>query len=393
MPSAPAPPPAATITGHVPGSFPWSVFHDRHPRLFRQLRDAVPYGPDQIENLRLLERETLTGPITRLTDDAPDRADWDESGRDFYGRPWTDAPFLWAESYFYRRLLAATGYFTPGTWFGLDPFGPLKDAELRSPDVDRELARYDQIATLPGPDQDKAILSLCLWGNRADLGFQLIAGRTDDPAGNLLVDDTDTLRAHLRDHAPGTVNLIADNAARELIPDLMLLDHLLNNGLAARAVLHLKPRPYYVSDATTTDACAALRRLADAPGSAGEAGRRLWQAGATGRLTLTADDFFCSPRTFHDFPAALRAQFADATMTFVKGDLNFRRLLGDRHWPPTTPFADLTGYFPGPVTALRTCKSEVAVGLPAETVSALAAADPDWRFSGAHAVIQTRIPD
>ena len=51
----------------------------------------------------------------------------------------------------------------------------------------------------------------------------------------------------------------------------------------------------------------------------------------------------------------------------MKGDLNYRRLVGDRLWPPTTPFADVTAYFPGPVAALRTLKSDVIVGLDART--------------------------
>lgn len=65
-----------------------------------------------------------------LPDDAPDRAAWDRWGRDHLGRAWANAPFLWAESYFYRRLLDAVGYFTPGPWFGVDPFAFLKTAEL-----------------------------------------------------------------------------------------------------------------------------------------------------------------------------------------------------------------------------------------------------------------------
>ncbi len=90
-------------------------------------------------------------------------------------------------------------------------------------------------------------------------------------------------------------------------------------------------------------------------------------------------------------PADLRAEFAAATVTVLKGDLNYRRLVGDRRWPPTTPFADVTAYFPGPVAALRTLKSDVITGLTAETEEALeASGEGRWRTSGTHALIQVR---
>jgi hypothetical protein len=88
-------------------------------------------------------------------------------------------------------------------------------------------------------------------------------------------------------------------------------------------------------------------------------------------------------------PDDLRAEFAAATLTLFKGDLNYRRLVGDRLWPPTTPFTAATGYAPGPVAALRTLKSDVVTGLSPATEAALVAAEEQrWRTSGTHALIQ-----
>jgi hypothetical protein len=42
-PLADAPP----ILSNVPGSFAWGVFHQRHPALVKQIRDAFPYPPAQ----------------------------------------------------------------------------------------------------------------------------------------------------------------------------------------------------------------------------------------------------------------------------------------------------------------------------------------------------------
>jgi hypothetical protein len=187
----------------------------------------------------------------------------------------------------------------------------------------------------------------------------------------------------------GTLCLVADNAGRELVPDLLLIARLLAEGRVGRAVLHVKPYPYYVSDATTADVVDALRRLTSAPGAPAAYGRRLWAAMADGRLAVRAHPFSCAPLPYTDMPDDLRANFAAAALTLFKGDLNYRRLVGDRLWPPATPFRDVTAYFPGPVAALRTLKSDVITGLDTRTEAALVAAEGQrWRTGGTHALIQ-----
>jgi hypothetical protein len=109
-----------------------------------------------------------------------------------------------------------------------------------------------------------------------------------------------------------------------------------------------------------------------------------------GRLEVRAHPFFCAPLPYEDMPEDLRSQFATADLTILKGDLNYRRLVGDRHWSATTPFADLTAHFPGAVAALRTLKSDVVTGLDERTLSALNRTGQAWRTSGTHALIQAR---
>jgi hypothetical protein len=248
----------------------------------------------------------------------------------------------------------------------------------------------------------EAVLRGALWGNRADLGFRLSAAApTSGPTlpaalpDAVLADDSAALWRHLAAAPPGAVHLIADNAGRELIPDLILLDHLLRTGRAATAVLHVKPHPYFVSDATVSDVVDCLRRIGAAPGRAQQTGVRLWKALSTGQLALRAHPFFCAPLPYADMPDDLRADLGRATLTVLKGDLNYRRLVGDRLWPPTTDFAAPTAYFPGPLATLRTLKSDVIVGLAPDTVAALDANSSEngggWRTSGSYAVVQTRI--
>ncbi|MER7495588.1 damage-control phosphatase ARMT1 family protein [Streptomyces pharetrae] len=387
--------PAPVLRADRPGSFPHEVLAERHPAIIRQVQESIPYDPERRRALDALLANCTEGVVEPLPADAPDLDRWRDWGlADHVGRPWFDLPWLWSESYFYRQLLQATAYFTPGPWQGIDPFRPAKLAELDAPQTDEELAALDALGDRPADERSRALLHGSLWGNRADLSFRLSAEGADTRAAapGLVADDSETLWSLLPPSvAGGTLCLVADNAGRELVPDLLLIADLLDRGRIARALLHLKPHPYYVSDATTADVLDALRRLTAAPGTAAAYGRRLWSAMTDGRLTLRAHPFSGGPLPYAEMPDDLRAEFAAATLTVVKGDLNYRRLVGDRRWPPTTPFADLTAYFPGPVAALRTLKSEVICGLDAGTEAALTAAEGErWRTAGTHALIQVK---
>ncbi|WP_204053433.1 ARMT1-like domain-containing protein, partial [Microbispora rosea] len=119
-------------------------------------------------------------------------------------------------------------------------------------------------------------------------------------------------------------------------------------------------------------------------------GARLWTAMEEGRLKLRAHPFACAPLPYAEMPDDLREEFASASLTIMKGDLNYRRLVGDRMWAASTPFAAVTGYFPGPVVALRTLKSDALAGVPERTLAELDAPGRPWRTTGTHAMVQAR---
>ena len=380
----------APILSNVPGSFAESVLLHRNPHIIATIRRLVPY-PQAVQDALDHLLSTIDGRIPELPESADKASFWRESAAGYVGRRWVDVPFLWAESYFYRLLFEATGYFGKGPWRGVDPFAPQKLAELDSPDLARDLSDLDSLVTAPPAEGLAAALTASLWGNRADLGFRLSdPSSTDrDQVDDLIADDSAALW-QLVEASPGTVHLVADNAGRELTADLILIDRLLETRRAAKVVLHLKPHPYYVSDATTTDLLAVLRRLAATPGAAAGIANRLQQAIAADRLQVRAHGFWCTPGTFHELPPDLIDELSAAVVVIVKGDLNYRRLVGDAHWNPTTPFADATGYFPAPVAALRTLKSDVAVGLTPDRLEHLNTTAPGWRTDGTHAVVHVR---
>jgi hypothetical protein len=84
----------------------------------------------------------------------------------------------------------------------------------------------------------------------------------------------------------------------------------------------------------------------------------------------------------------MRQALAESNLLIFKGDANYRRLLGDRHWPYTTPFAAIVHNPPAPVLALRTLKAELAAGLQREQISRLDRREPEWMVNGRWGVIQ-----
>lgn len=376
------------LLNNDPGGFAWGVWHDRNPRLIAQIRDANPFGPAQRQALDELQQEISSGVMRPLGSHARDRETWSTWGARYFGKPWLEAPFLWSESYFYRRVLDATGFFGPGPWRWVDPFEYLKTAELEDPGLEGDLAALDDLQRLPRTEQGAAKLLASLWGNRADLGFRM--GQSpearEQESAALVADDSDDLWMALGPDA--TVVVVTDNAGRELLADLVLIDHLLQHGLASAISLHVKPWPYYVSDATAADLAACLRRLAGTPGTASAVADRVRTALAEGRISLHAHEFYCAPQSYRHLPDDLATQFRQASLTILKGDLNYRRLVGDRAWPAVTPLPDVTSYFPGSFAVLRTLKSDVVTGLSPDTVAGLEATGQPWRTDGRHALIQ-----
>lgn len=376
------------------GSFGWGVFHQRHPALIQQLCASLPYSPEQRAALDALVQESRFGVVQEPAAEGPGRQSWLAWGQLYFGHPWRDVPFLWAESYFYRRLLEAVDFFAPGPWQGVDPFASLKAAELRDPALEPDFAWLDNLNDAGQRESFNALLLAALYGNRADLGFRLgsSAGQLQNGRHEQLIsDDSAKVWSYLSDHAPLSIIIVLDNAGRELLADLLLTDHLLTANLASTIILHTKPTPYYVSDAVTADVRDCFVRLAAMPGAPGQAGHRLQQATAAGRLRIDTHAFYCAPVSFHYMPNDLARTLASAGLTIFKGDLNYRRLVGDREWDPTLPFAPATASLPSPTIALRTLKSDVIVGLDRDTVTHLAAVDPAWRTNGTRALVQAAL--
>jgi hypothetical protein len=375
----------------------------RLPNIGREILADNDFVPAAAAALEALVGEIPEGEIRRLLDrDGPDSADWDGYVAEYEGLNWLEAPWFFVECYFYRRVLEASGYFQAGhPHFGVDPFAKKKREGLAfGRDKIQEMVGWvDGLFAIEkvGPEVGlQQLLAVALWGNQADLSLWP-AGRGEQPQhesqeqeqAHLLADDSQVVVDYLLGKKGARVDVVLDNAGFELISDLCLTDFLLFSGLADSVCWHLKAHPTFVSDAMIDDVRESVGWLShDSSPVLFDLGRRLQAYLEKGRWTLSENLFWTSPRPMWEMTAEVRAELGRSDLIIMKGDANYRRLLGDRHWPFTRPFGEIVSYTPAPLLALRAVKSEVAAGLTAEKMEEAAAADEDWMTSGRWGVVQ-----
>jgi hypothetical protein len=385
------PPPLMTSE---PWSFARRTIVDRKPQIIRQVMEDNEYPPEIVAALEGFRDEIAYGDVAPLHEEAADVAAWNAAQTVCAGRTWLELPWYFAETYFYRRLLEAVRYLQPGDWLGHDPFAPSKLVQINVAIQHLERVFGEIEAVAPGARLEM-LLHAALWGNRADLSnFTVREGaraglEAIDEAGNILLDDTARATALLRDGVE-EVAFVNDNVGADSLFDLVLSDFLLQQGRAAQVTFYVKDRPFFVSDAMAADIDETITHLT---GSAYEAARalskRLRQARNDGRLALRTDPFWTSWRSFWQMPDAIRDELVRADLVILKGDVNYRRLLDDRHWPHTTPLEEIVAgaSFPCPLLVLRTLKGEILAGLEPGQAEAIAAADPTWLINGKRGLV------
>lgn len=405
-PTLPIPPP---LRGSDPDSFAEDTITRRLPRIGRRVVDENEFAPEVAERLLALVEELPEGPIRPLRDaDAPDADGWARYVEPYSGENWLGVPWFFAETYFYRRILEATSYFEEGPGFGVDPFAPHKEQSLQQ-SRQEAAALAGRVAQWRQEDPEVALyeaLAAALWGNQGDLsmwpggaGEMPSHDDADAAQAHVLVDDRQAAVAYLRDSQDSDVrvDIIEDNAGFEFLSDLALVDVLLGMGddrrsLADRVTLDVKLHPTFVSDVIPRDVRDTLQWLLASEVEAVRTwGRRLRDYADDGRLTLRQHAFWTSPLEGWKMPEDVRQTLSEATMVIVKGDANYRRLLGDRHWDYTAPFEEVVAYFPAPLLALRTLKSNVAAGLDGAMVEDLNERYTEWDVSGEWGVMQGNV--
>ena len=381
-----------------PGSWAQSTVIDRWPEIVNRVIKENEFHPQVLDQLIQLRDGIPDQPIRQLKDPgAPDIKYWESYITPRVGKNWLEIPWFFAEHYFYRRILEAVNYFK----LGLDPFGYQKEQGLIK--TRKEIQAYASVLMDwmkdkgQGQGHIRQAIYFSLWGNQADLSLW--------PAGssgtlkhltqqsfknNLLADDTNRIIKLLFKNTPPVrrVDIMLDNAGFELVCDLGLADTLLNNHLADDVLLHVKAHPTYVSDVISDDINQTVDFLKGCEEQdIKDLGERLEKHVQEKKIRTKANFFWNSPLPMWEIPLDLREDLSGADFLISKGDANYRRLLGDRQWDFTFPFHQVVDYLPVPLAALRTSKSELAVGLDLDQIMEVYNQDPNWMVDGKWGVV------
>ena len=208
---------------------------------------------------------------------------------------------------------------------------------------------------------------------------------------SLLVDDSHSVWDMLMSNSKKQkkIIIVLDNCGLELLSDILCANSLLTNKICDIVELHCKSTPVFVSDALGKDIEQTITWLATKGFESLSTSLRNHLEDNT--LIIVDDmDFYTSPLPYADMPKALIQRFSDADLVIIKGDANYRRLLGEKKWPMNTAFPDALSYFYNVnILALRTLKWPLAVGLNDDMINrAKTLIGNDWDICGRCGTIQ-----
>ena len=266
------------------------------------------------------------------------------------------------------------------------------------------------------------MIQIALWGNATDLSLlsNISSGQLEDMQGsaanqnslkNIVDNDTEELWEYLRTHSTSNgntlrrIDIVLDNAGFEFFTDLVFASYLIFAKLADRVVFHTKDFPWFVSDVTRRDIISTLSDLESPECFTGQQALKplcnMFRGHFfSGALSVAPISPFWT--TFYPFEhlsesaPALFDTLEGSRLVIFKGDLNYRKLTGDKTWPHTTSFNDSLGKLESSrmkILALRTNKADVCVGLESEEqVARLEKEAPgsEWVKNGKYAVVSFR---
>ncbi|XP_055382714.1 damage-control phosphatase ARMT1-like [Condylostylus longicornis] len=417
------------MIGRYKQSFAYYTLRERLPVILTKVIDDLSQNKDTIINECSEEaREELkivVGNISELkyqlqTDkelypletNEIDKSTWNiflsslpENERTYFSTCW-----LWAECYLYRRL--KTIFEATTTLKNFDYFKSSKQkALIGSKDSIVSLVKSTRQTLTLDSDIDKyfkKLLYLDLWGNKCDLsitegkdikqtGDQLEA--VDHLKEYILIDQAEEIWNLISQKYTGEryIDFICDNAGYELFTDFLLAEYIIEHKLATKIRFYIKAIPWFISDTTPEDFEWVLKYLYENNNEElkliGNKWKSLVDQGKF--ILLEPDRFFISPYEYYrmkEIAPHLYDKLSEAHLLIIKGDLNYRKLLGDFTWDYTEKFETcLRGFNPTNICSLRTVKADLICGLEEGLAEKLFEKDSNWMLTGEYGTVMLQL--
>nr|CAH7737870.1 unnamed protein product [Callosobruchus chinensis] len=407
-------------------SFAFHTVKNRMPIILTNIIDglvrnkakiAQDYGTQAAEELKTvigelseLKYEIQTNkPLKALISTAPDASIYNkyiseqastESQPTYFHTIW-----LLSECYMYRRIKQA--FEKTNTLKEYDLFSTSKQESFTSSlilikNMATHLMELLSSTSEPSKDEFIALLKSNLWGNKCDLSIS--QGKMVD--NNILM-DTSALDNHiLSNHcaaiweavcdtkAPSrTITIVFDNAGYEVFTDLCIADYIISTKMADNIMLYVKTIPWFISDVMIHDLYWMLDQMKKSDNKhLKPLGEKWSQYLKDGTWKVIESDFWTLPFDYTHMKKVypdLYNELGKSKVVFFKGDLNYRKLFGEKNWNPATPVEEgLQGFHPSRLAILRTIKADIVCGLPDGLAEKIEEQDPKWMETGDWGLIQ-----
>ncbi|KAK9700552.1 Damage-control phosphatase ARMT1-like domain [Popillia japonica] len=359
-----------------------------------------------VAEINKLKLEILTNkPMRKLVGESPDIAQYNRaldlqslkvSYPTFFNANW-----LFVECYMYRRIIECIEQ--TKTFKSLDPFQFQKeDSFFRALQVMAPTGTFLEGAGDDLKNTFIKLLKINLWGNKCDLSLTLGRIKYDNEALTdienldqyILCDDSSHVWDSLIEHTDANVvDIVMDNCGFELFTDMCLADFIIRNKYAEHVRFYVKAIPWYISDTTAKDFHWTLHQLKMCKNAVlKKLGERWNNYLRIKAWTIEEDSFWTLPVTYKDmaqWDIRLYRKLAAAKLIIFKGDVNYRKLFGEKNWPPTKCLTEaLQDFHPSKICALRTVKAHIICGLPEGLAEDLDEKENDWLITGKYGLIQ-----
>jgi hypothetical protein len=373
--------------GSVVGSFAYVTVKDRLPSILGKVVDFLSkvlhndtHGSSETIKTMIQKIGELRYNMTRdkslpTTDDPVWKESLDEIPQD--QRSWYKAPWMFIECYTYFILNQMKLELAPD----LDLFHQFKEESMKR-SIPTMKSVLEHSCNTTGKEKLEYLIHASLWGNEADLSlsFDYAISNSKEKHESIVLNEFSLALKSLQ--SSKQVTIVLDNAGLELFSDLLLAEHLVSIG--AIVSLHFKEYGWFVSDTTQRD----FDELFVTMEREGMQSTVLkWkQLIAQKKWILKTHPFWTTSKDYARLPKDLMDDLGE--LVIFKGDLNYRKMVGDCYWPVDTPFHNAMGCPTVQALMLRTCKSGSVVGVPIDVANALDQEDAAWKENGKYGMIQ-----